>query len=146
LQFSKKSLVVSEVCFNHYKPQITQIRNTIFVQEQNVPKDLEWDELDNTATHFIIESDQNNLIAYARLLPSGKLGRVAVIKQYRRQGIGNLLMTAIIEKAAKLGIETLRISAQVAVINFYTQLGFHLTSDIYLEAGIEHRTMLKTLK
>jgi len=146
LNLEKNSIVISSVKFENYFNEITFIRNKVFVEEQKIPKNLEWDDQDQTAHHFIVSSEQHNIIAYARLLPTGKLGRVAVLEQWRRQGIGSLLISAICEKASKLDINTVTLSSQISAVDFYLQSGFQIIGDVFLEAGIKHRSMLKTLK
>jgi len=140
------SLLVQCVKFDKYKDDISFIRNKVFIQEQKIPKELEWDLHDNPAWHYIIKTTDAGIIAYARLLPSGKLGRVAVLKQWRRQGIGSKLITTICKNAVKYGIDTIYISSQSSAVNFYNDLGFQLVGEIFFEAGIEHQSMIKNLK
>ncbi len=142
-------LFVQSVVFEEYLEQITFIRNTVFVEELKIPKNLEWDNQDSSACHFIITSNNNKLIAYARLLTLddnlGKLGRVAVLQHWRHQGIGNLLVSEICNIAPKLNINAIQLSSQISAVNFYLKLGFKNLGESYHEAGIKHRTMLKTL-
>jgi predicted GNAT family N-acyltransferase len=142
----KDSLVIRCVDFDTAKNDISYIRNKVFVEELNIPKELEWDNQDTTAHHYILSFEQHKILAYARLLPSGKLGRVAVLKQYRNQGLGSMLVLAICKKASKLGIKTINLSSQVSAVDFYTQLGFQISGDVFTEAGIKHRSMHKTLR
>ncbi|MFV1982768.1 MAG: GNAT family N-acetyltransferase [Thiohalomonadales bacterium] len=146
MNLHQNALIIKAVKFENYFNEISFIRNKVFVEEQKIPKNLEWDDQDQIAHHFIVSSEQHNIIAYARLLPSGKLGRVAVLKQWRRQGIGSLLISAICKKATKLDINTLTLSSQLSAVDFYLQSGFQIFGDVFLEAGIKHRSMLKTLK
>ncbi len=146
MKIIKDSLVISCVDFDKTKNDISYIRNIVFVEELKIPKELEWDDQDTTAHHYILSSEQHKILAYARLLPSGKLGRVAVLKHYRNQGLGSMLVSTICEKATKLGIETLKLSAQTTAVIFYEKLGFQISGEVFTEAGIEHRSMHKSLK
>ena len=126
--------------------QLKNIREKVFIQEQKVTPQLEWDGMDEKAIHFLVFNDKA-AIGCARAIvikDHMQLGRMAVLKEYRGQGIGS----ALIEKAmttAKLNqLSAIHISAQCHAIDFYKKFGFEVTSDIYLDAEIPHRDM--TLK
>ncbi|CAM8402425.1 GNAT family N-acetyltransferase [Candidatus Methylopumilus planktonicus] len=122
---------------------LTMIREKVFIQEQKVTPQLEWDGMDEKAIHFLVFNDKA-AIGCARAIvikDHMQLGRMAVLKEYRGQGIGS----ALIEKAmttAKLNqLSAIYISAQCHAIDFYKKFGFEVTSDIYLDAEIPHRDM-----
>ena len=123
--------------------QLKNIREKVFIQEQKVTPQLEWDGMDEKAIHFLVFND-NAAIGCARAIvikDHMQLGRMAVLKEYRGQGIGG----ALIEKAmtiAKLNqLSAIYISAQCHAIDFYKKFGFEVKSDIYLDAEIPHRDM-----
>jgi predicted GNAT family N-acyltransferase len=123
--------------------QLKNIREKVFIQEQKVTPQLEWDGMDEKAIHFLVFNDKA-AIGCARAIvikDHMQLGRMAVLKEYRGQGIGS----ALIEKAmttAKLNqLSAIYISAQCHAIDFYKKFGFEVTSDIYLNAEIPHRDM-----
>ena len=123
--------------------QLKNIREKVFIQEQKVTHQLEWDGMDEKAIHFLVFNDKA-AIGCARAIvikDHMQLGRMAVLKEYRGQGIGG----ALIEKAmtiAKLNqLSAIYISAQCHAIDFYKKFGFEVTSDIYLDAEIPHRDM-----
>ena len=123
--------------------QLKNIREQVFIQEQKVTPELEWDGMDEKAIHFLVFND-NAAIGCARAIvikDHMQLGRMAVLKEYRGQGIGS----ALIEKAmttAKLNqLSAIYISAQCHAIDFYKKFGFEVKSDIYLDAEIPHRDM-----
>ena len=116
------------------------IRETVFVEEQSVPLELEWDEHDQTAYH-LLAFDNNTAIATARILDNGKIGRMAVLPDWRHQGIGTSMLKQLVDKAIQLGLEQVTLSAQVSAIPFYEPLGFVITSEPYEDAGIPHRDM-----
>lgn len=124
--------------------QLKNIREKVFIQEQKVTPQLEWDGMDEKAIHFLVFNDKA-AIGCARAIvikDHMQLGRMAVLKEYRGQGIGG----ALIEKAmtiAKLNqLSAIYISAQCHAIDFYKKFGFEVTSDIYLDAEIPHRDMI----
>ncbi len=116
------------------------IREQVFIQEQHIPVEEEWDAQDAVALHFVVY-DQNQPIATARLLQNNSIGRVAVLKSHRGLGIGKLLMQAIIEQAKSEQREFLKLSSQVYAIQFYAGLGFQVQGDEYLDCGIAHIDM-----
>lgn len=117
------------------------IRELVFIQEQNIPEQDEWDEHDAVSQHFVVY-DQDRAIATARLLQNHSVGRVAVIKEYRGQGMGQLIMLEIIDYAQKQNRPFLQLSSQVHAISFYEKLGFVTQGDEYDECGIPHIEMV----
>ena len=122
---------------------LTMIRQKVFIEEQKVTSQLEWDGMDEEAIHFLAFKNEKAIgCARAFVIENYmQLGRMAVLKEYRGEGVG----TALIEKAittAKLNqLSAIYISAQCHAIDFYKKFGFEITSDIYLDAEIQHRDM-----
>jgi predicted GNAT family N-acyltransferase len=125
-------------------PQIRSIRQRVFVEEQKVPAELEWDATDQSAEHFLVVADGNKAAATARLYgiagATGFIGRMAVLPQYRGQQIGQALLQHLICHGAAHYSE-LQLSAQQHAVEFYQRAGFHLCSDQYDDAGIAHFDM-----
>lgn len=123
---------------------IKDIRATVFIDEQRVPPDLEWDDTDEIADHFLALDDNNTPVAVARLYPSVtdtiRIGRMAVLKPYRGRGHGEQLLRHLIAEASS-DFDEICLSAQVAAIPFYQRAGFHACSAPYDDAGIEHVDM-----
>ena len=117
-----------------------QIRETVFVQEQNVPLDMEWDEHDETATHFLI-FHEHEAIGTARLLADGQIGRMAILASWRQHGAGKLLLETVVRTACKRNLESVFMHAQVSAIGFYEKAGFICEGNEFMEAGIAHRAM-----
>lgn len=117
------------------------IRELVFISEQNIPEQDEWDDQDAISQHFVVY-DQNQPIATARLLVNNSVGRVAVLKAYRGQGIGRLIMLEIIAYAQAQKRPNLQLSSQVHAISFYEKLGFSIQGDEYDECGIPHIEMV----
>ena len=129
------------------------LRIKVFVEEQNVPMELELDEKDNSEnTVHIGFFDNNKLIGAARLIDLDKdvihIGRVVIDKEYRGQGIGRELIIGcenIAQQILKRKI-IIELSAQIQAENFYKSLGYSRVNDIiYLDAGIEHVDMRKEI-
>ena len=116
------------------------IREQVFIQEQQIAVEDEWDAEDTVSVHFVVY-DQDQPIATARLLKNNSVGRVAVLKSHRGVGIGKLLMQQIIQKAKHEQREFLKLSSQVHAIQFYTGLGFKVEGEQYLDCGIPHIDM-----
>ena len=132
---------------HHFYDQV-RIRKEVFIIEQQVPIEEEYDELDNTAIQFIVY-DGNNPLAAARFRMvdnKGKVERVCVLKEYRNKGGGRLIMKTIEEYAkCNTSVTKLVLNAQLTAIPFYKQLGYTSYGDIFLDANIEHIAMIKEL-
>jgi len=120
------------------------IRRSVFIDEQHVPKELEWDGRDRECTQFLARVNSIPA-ATARLTADGQIGRMAVLKHYRGKGIGSRLLTTVIEHARREGFKQVFLHAQVNVIPFYEQHGFTAEGELFMDAGIQHRTMKKDL-
>ncbi|KPQ28038.1 MAG: putative acyltransferase [Halomonas sp. HL-93] len=120
------------------------IRRVVFIDEQQVPQDEEWDGQDPACRHFVAYLNDQP-VGTARLLPDGHIGRVAVLAEARGSGIGGQLMAAAIACAQRLGHPQVALSAQLHALAFYERLGFTAHGDIFMDAGIPHREMTLTL-
>ena len=122
--------------------ELRRIREAVFINEQHVPPELEWDSDDSSAVHFLaFEGDF--AIGTARLLADGQIGRVSVLKDWRGLKVGDKLMEAVIGEAVKRGQTRQFLSAQVYAAPFYERLGFKIVSDEFLEVGIPHVDMVR---
>lgn len=127
------------------------IRRNVFIEEQHIDPELEWDEHDraNDARVFIYYSPDGTALATGRfrILPAyGKVERVCTQKAARGQGSGRKIMEAIEGVALANNITQLKLGAQITAIPFYEKLGYHVCSGDYLDAGILHKEMKKELK
>lgn len=127
------------------RSSLRQIRDVVFIQEQQVPSALEWDDEDAIATHFLALSPEGVAIGTARLLSNGQIGRMAVLQAYRSSGVGAQLLQLAIHTARQRGDRSVFLHAQSHAINFYQAHGFIAEGHEYLEAGIPHRNMCLTL-
>ena len=122
--------------------ELRRIRESVFIAEQAVPPELEWDSDDASAVHFLaVEGDYP--IGTARLLSNGHIGRVSVLRDWRGLKVGDALMRAVLAEAERLGLKEQMLSAQVHAAPFYERLGFEIVGSEYLEAGIPHIDMVR---
>lgn len=132
------------VTWQNAASQIKPIRETVFIDEQHVPVDLEWDDLDQDACHVLVCLGDEG-IGTARLLNDGHIGRMSVLPDYRGMGLGSKMLTLLIDKARELALDIVVLSAQLHAIPFYQTHGFHVVSDSYMDAGIVHKDMERQL-
>lgn len=122
-----------------------EVRQLVFVQEQGISQALEWDDLDAVCTHTVVFNALDQPIATARLLPDGRIGRVAVLRALRGYGFGLRVMAALEAHARQLGHAQVTLHAQRSAEGFYQRLGYVVEGEAFIEAGVEHVTMHKTL-
>lgn len=122
-----------------------EIRRVVFIEEQHVPLEEEWDGRDPDCRHFLALAD-GRPVGTARLLPDAHIGRVAVLAEARGLGIGAALMRAAIEAARRHGHPAVELAAQTHALAFYENLGFQTFGDEFLDAGIPHRNMRLPLR
>ncbi|WP_437487820.1 GNAT family N-acetyltransferase [Sorangium sp. So ce1014] len=124
-----------------------RLRYEVFVVEQAVPEDIEVDELDEGAQHFVV-LDGDEVVATMRIVPYEgglKVGRVAVRKDLRGTGLGRRLLEEAIRIGAAQGAPVLVLNAQVVAAPFYRKLGFAEEGPIFDEAGIPHTRMVRRM-
>lgn len=125
---------------------LRSVRETVFVLEQNVPIEEEWDELDPRCHHVIARDANGQPIGTGRLTPEHKIGRMAVLKAWRNKGVGDALMVALMNQARSLGWTEVSLNAQVSAEAFYARHGFQPYGERFMEAGIEHQAMRRALE
>ena len=121
------------------------LRTEVFVEEQEIPQDLEWDEHDVTALHALVVNKLGQPVATGRLLqPQPKIaqiGRMAVSKPLRGGSLGRMVMDAFIEAARKRGDHEVILHAQCSAEGFYRRMGFKAHGEVFQDAGIDHIEM-----
>lgn len=132
---------IIEAHWAEYKAQLMQVRTLVFMDEQQVSADLEWDGLDAAALHLVALSDDNQAVGCARLLADGSIGRMAVLKTWRGKGIGSMLLDTAIRVHQRQAVPLIKLSAQMHAILFYQKAGFEVCSHPYLDANIMHVDM-----
>lgn len=140
----KNIIRVKKVSGSKELEQAFRIRMRVFVKEQGVAEDIELDADDRRAIHLLAFAG-GRAVGTARVVTRrdrAKIGRMAVLKNYRGKGIGRKLLSRAIATARKHGARQIYLHAQVAVIGFYESMGFHCAGSIFDEAGIPHRKMI----
>ncbi|NJN52069.1 MAG: adenylosuccinate lyase [Gammaproteobacteria bacterium] len=122
-------------------PAMRRVRERVFIEEQGVTREEEWDGLDDDAQHFIARDAQGEAIGTARLLAHGQIGRMAVLAQYRGTGVGMQLLLHAIDTARASGMAEVHLHAQTQAIPFYRKAGFDPVGEEFMEAGIRHQAM-----
>lgn len=120
---------------------VAPVREAVFIREQGVPADLEWDDLDAAALHALAEDPSGRVIGTARLLPDGYIGRMAVLVPWRRRGVGSAMLVRLLVAAGDQGLRTVRLNAQTEAVAFYVRHGFEKRGGEFLDAGIPHVAM-----
>jgi len=127
------------------QPMAGPLRFAIFVGEQNVPPGIELDDLDANCMHAVAYDVDNQAIGTGRLLPDGHIGRMAVVAEWRRRGVGAEILDALIAEARRRGHAQAVVSAQLQAAEFYRNRGFVAQGKVYEDAGILHQEMSKQL-
>ena len=142
---NEPAFVVRPVNWEATREKLHAIRHSVFVQEQKVPEELEWDEADERAYHVLATTADGKPIGTGRLKLDCHIGRMAVLKQWRGRGVGSTMLKALVELAEKEGCEVVRLHAQTHALEFYARYGFAAVGEEFDEAGIPHRLMQLTL-
>ncbi|MDE2598461.1 MAG: GNAT family N-acetyltransferase [Rhodocyclaceae bacterium] len=121
------------------------VRETVFVQEQQVPADLEWDEFDVVCRHAIARNAEGQAIGTGRLLPDGRIGRMAVLPGWRGKEVGSALFERLLQAAKFSGMPKIELHAQTHAAGFYAHYGCIAQGREYMEAGIPHISMTRML-
>ncbi len=125
--------------------EASAVRTAVFVDEQRIPKELEWDEADHSAVHALARNRLGQAVATGRLLPAhngvAKIGRMAVHRVLRGTGVGKQVLLGLMQAARERGDQAIRLSAQCSAEGFYRRLGYTVVSEVYEDAGIPHVDM-----
>jgi predicted GNAT family N-acyltransferase len=117
------------------------VRHEVFVLEQNIPIEMEWDAMDAVCVHAVAYDDNEQAIGTGRLLPDGHIGRMAVRKAARSRGVGGGILKALMQAAKARGDHVVRLNAQTSAEAFYLRHGFVRHGEPFFEAGIPHIRM-----
>ncbi len=117
------------------------VRNAVFIQEQSVPFALEWDGLDHMCVHALAADGFDQVIGTGRLMPDGRIGRMAVLARWRGHGIGSRLLEALLCEHGVRGWPPVHLHAQLEATAFYARHGFEPKGNPFVEAGIPHVLM-----
>lgn len=131
--------------WNRDRELIRRIRETVFVREQKVDPALEWDGVDSDCRHALAGFADTPPVATGRLQKDGKIGRMAVLPQWRGRGLGIAILEALIAAARQSGLDEVYLHAQTHALAFYERTGFAAEGPEFDEAGIPHRLMRRRI-
>lgn len=136
---------VSLVSWHDGEPLLRAVREAVFMREQGVPEELEWDGLDEGCRHALALSLQGEAVGCGRLLPDGHIGRIAVLPEWRNRKVGTAIMEALLDEARARGLQQVEVDAQTQAVPFYHGFGFVGQGEVFMDAGLPHIKMYLTL-
>ena len=136
---------IHPVSWHDAEPLLRSVREAVFMREQGVPAELEWDGLDETCEHVLALSNAGLAIGCGRILPNAHIGRIAVLPEWRGKKVGTAVLQGLLAYAASRHYPEVDIDAQVQALPFYERLGFVAEGEVFMDAGIPHRKMRLTL-
>lgn len=140
------SFTVSLVCWHDGEPLLRSIREAVFIREQGIPAELEWDGLDESCRHALALSHQGDAIGSGRMLADGHIGRISVLPQWRKHKVGTAIMEALLDYARTHDYKQAEVDAQTYAVPFYRKFGFVEQGETFMDAGLPHiRMRLKLL-
>jgi predicted GNAT family N-acyltransferase len=131
---------ISQVTWADAERDLRAVRTPVFIVEQFVAPDFEWDELDQSSVHLLAMLN-NEPIGCLRIIDYHKIGRMAVLKEYRKMGLGSALLLDAVNICKAHGSKRVVLSAQTHAISFYEKAEFIVTSDVYQDVHIPHVDM-----
>ena len=134
------NIQISKVSWSEAENDLRAIRTPVFIEEQLVAPDFEWDELDASAVH-LLAMQNSQPIACLRIIDFHKIGRMAVLKDWRGIGLGCALLLEAVAVCKNYGSKSIHLSAQKHAIEFYRKAGFEVTSLEYCDVHIPHVDM-----
>jgi predicted GNAT family N-acyltransferase len=139
------SITIVAASWSEDQERLRRIRHAVFVVEQKVDAREEWDGADAQCHHALAVTADGEVIGTARMQPSGKIGRVAVLQPWRGRGIGRQLMEYLLQVATRQGLSRVYLNSQESAVVFYERLGFVCVGEPFVEANIPHRRMERVL-
>lgn len=134
---------VRTVAWSEAGERLNAVRREVFIEEQQVPEDLERDGLDPACVHALAEDEAGNPIGTGRLLPDGHIGRMAVLKPWRGRSVGAALLLHLLQCARERGMTNVVLNAQISAVGFYERYGFTAEGETFTDAGIPHVRMVR---
>jgi predicted GNAT family N-acyltransferase len=135
------SFTVSLVCWHDGEPLLRPIREAVFIREQGIPAELEWDGLDESCRHALALSHQGDAIGCGRMLSDGHIGHIAVLPQWRKQKVGRAIVEALLDYARTHDYQQISVDAQPHYVPFYRSNGFVEQGEAFMDAGLPHIKM-----
>jgi len=140
-----RSYFIVEADWSRDQSGIRAVRRAVFVEEQGIPANLEWDGRDGDCRHVLALAGDAGAVATGRLLADGRIGRMAVLREWRGCGVGLALLERLQQLALQDGLRRVCAHAQLEVAGFYRRAGFCIAGEPFMAAGIPHVEMVKIL-
>ncbi|TQV84439.1 GNAT family N-acetyltransferase [Aliikangiella coralliicola] len=140
-----ETLHFKEVDWSTAAGDIMEIRKRVFVIEQRFEKEILCDNRDDNSYHILVTNNNKEPIACGRLCPNGRIGRIAVLMNYRGKGIGTMVLAKLIKIAEKSSIPSLSLNVETDLSPFYDQQKFYADGPVYMKQGVPHQRMTKRL-
>ena len=137
--------VIRDAAWSTDATLLQHVRRIVFIDEQRVPEELEWDDDDPLSPHALGLDASGNAIATGRLLADGHIGRIAVLREWRGRGVGAALFEHLMSAARRHGHDIVYLNAQTHASGFYARYGFTVSGAEFIEAGIAHVAMERKL-
>jgi predicted GNAT family N-acyltransferase len=137
----RPDVILRPASWRHDRASLELVRRRVFIEEQGVPEAEEWDAADPAAWHLLAETPKLEPVGTGRLESTGKIGRVAVLRDWRQLGLGRNIVRRLVNQATELGFGSVYLHAQTAAEDFYRGLGFRAEGPIFDEVGIPHVRM-----
>jgi predicted GNAT family N-acyltransferase len=135
------SFSVRRATWQEDRSALQSVRVPVFVIEQKVDAREEFDDVDLTCSHVLATDSAGRPIGTGRIDAHGKIGRMAVLPEWRRHGVGRAILQFALELARVEGLKRVYLHSQVSALMFYEKSGFCGFGDRFYEAGIEHLSM-----
>lgn len=136
---------VSLVNWHDGEPLLKAIRTAVFIKEQGVPEEMEWDEHDATCRHALALTLNGDAIGCGRMFTNGHLGRIAVLPQWRGKQVGTAIVEAFLNYAEAHDYPQIDVDAQTHAVPFYQRFDFVEQGKVFMDAGLPHIKMLLKL-
>jgi predicted GNAT family N-acyltransferase len=137
---------VSLVCWHDGEPLLKSVREAVFIHEQGIPAELEWDGLDEFCRHALVLSQQGVAIGCGRMLANGHIGRIAALPKWRKQRVGTAIVEALLDYARAHDYPQVDVDAQTHAIPFYRSFDFVEEGAVFMDAGLPHIRMVLELQ
>ena len=133
-----KPVLIRSASWQADRARLEFVRRRVFIIEQKIPESEEWDDADENSSHVLAFSEKRDVVGTGRLEPTGKIARLAVLGEYRGQGVGSAMLIRLVEEARQRGFDQVYLHAQTHALNFYKKFGFVSDEEIFSEGGIPH--------
>lgn len=136
------SYTVSRVEWGQAAPLLKDVREQVFICERRIPKHIEFDKKDRYAHHILACNDKDKTpVGTGRILTSGEIGRIAVLKSYRKDKVDKIILQQLFSIAKELNLKSIFIYSPLHATNYFQQLNFTISGNVFMEAGIPRQKM-----